>query len=76
MTTTTQSLSGGEQGDYLTIQKNVEDRGTPEEKAELKELQAEIVNELVSENPAIQGEIANRVRAGILNSAKWKPFLR
>jgi hypothetical protein len=74
MTTTTQALSGTEQGDYLTIQDKIKMHGTPDEVQEFIELQAEIVNTVVSTNSSIQADIGNQVRARILNSSKFRKY--
>ena len=76
MTTTTQTLSGGEQTDYINIQKNIEIRGTSAEKKEFEETRADCVETIVSANSSIQGDIANQVRARIVNNPKYEPFKR
>ena len=74
MTTTAQALSGTEQTDYLKIQKAIEAKGG-QELEDLSKLQAKIVNDIVSANSSIQGDIANQVRAKILNSSKYTKYL-
>ena len=74
MTTTTQALSGSEQLDYIEIQKNIEAKGTPEEKQEFHALRAKIVDDVVTDNPSVQGDIANQVRARIVFNPKYDKF--
>jgi hypothetical protein len=74
MTTTTQALSGSEQTDYIEIQKNIEARGTAAEKEEFENTRADCVETVVSSNTSIQGDIANQVRARIVNNPKYEPF--
>jgi len=74
MTTTTQALSGNEQTEYIKIQKNIEARGTAQEKKEFEETRADCVETIVSDNTSIQGDIANQVRARIVNNPKYAPF--
>jgi hypothetical protein len=74
MTTTTQTLSGSEQQDYINIQKNIETRGTKQEKDEFRDLRAKIVDTVVSGNSSVQGDIANQVRARIVFNPKYDQY--
>jgi hypothetical protein len=74
MTTTTQTLTGTEQDEYVRIQKNIEDRGSAQEKQEFHDTRADCVDRVVSRNSSIQGDIANQVRARIVNNPKYAPF--
>lgn len=74
MTTTTQALSGAEQAEYLKIQKEMEKLGGQELK-DFVELQGQIVNGVVSGNSSVRGDIANQVRARILNNKKYNKYI-
>jgi hypothetical protein len=76
MTTTTQALSGTEQQEYINIQNNIKARGTPQELKEFRETRADCVETVVSDNSSIQGDIANQVRARIVNNPIYDKFKR
>ena len=74
MGSTSQALSGSEKRDYQRIQENIAKKGSPAELKAFEELRAQIVKDILAANLAVQGELANEVRAQILYSGKYDHY--